>query len=69
MTVSVEATGPCYVSFGVVLEKEVLNETTVKAQNHQFVYTAEADGIYCFTLGYYSSDADNFTNGSIQING
>lgn len=69
VTVSVEATGPCYVSFGVVLEKEMLNETTTKAQNHQFVYTAEKDGLYCFTLRYYSSDADNFTNGSIQING
>ena len=68
VTIEFDASGACSMSIGVVQDRVYQKISFEKAEHHSVSYTVLEDGQYCFTLGYYSSDAENFTNGSIQIN-
>ena len=65
--VSMDATDNCIVEFGAIQNGKMVETDSIKNQNHTFVYTISEDGEYNFSLMYYSSDADNFTNCSIEF--
>lgn len=67
VTISLNATEACIVLFGVVFNGEMVEETAMKSQSHEFEYTVPEDGRYNFTLMYTSVDADNFTDCTINI--
>lgn len=57
----------CYARFGLVKEGKMLEEVSLHSDVLSHSFTIPADGEYCFTLAYYSVDADNFTGGEIVI--
>ena len=65
--VSMKATDNCIVEFGAIQNGKMVKTNSMKNQTHSFIYTISEDGEYNFSLMYYSSDADNFTNCSIEI--
>lgn len=67
VTVSVDASAACIVEFGMFRDGQLLETETVKAETFTQSFTAPEDGVYCFTLMYYSSACDHFTNGSLRI--
>lgn len=68
VSITVDASRECYVTFGIVRDGLMKEKSSMKDQSFCFEYTIPADGLYCFTLMYFSSDADNFTDGFIQLN-
>lgn len=67
VTITMDASDACIVEFGMALDGTLLEAETIKEQNFEKRFTIPEDGVYCFTLMYYSADCDNFTNGQIQI--
>ncbi len=67
VSISVSSGRPCYARFGIVKDGEVLEEVSLHASTLAHSFDIPTDGEYCFTLGYYSVDADNFTEGKIVI--
>lgn len=57
----------CYARFGIVQDGKVLEEVSLHSDVLAHTFAIPADGEYCFTLGYYSVGADNFTNGKLVI--
>lgn len=67
VSLSVKSGEKCIVHFGLVREGKVLEEVQLKGAELCHSFTIPADGEYCFTISYYSVDADNFTDGKIVI--
>ena len=57
----------CVARWGLVCDGEMLEEVSVKGEMIEHCFDIPSDGEYCFTLSYYSADADNFTDGKITI--
>lgn len=67
VSIKVNTSRECYVTFGVVRDGRMTEKNSMRSQSFCFEYTVPADGLYCFTMMYFSSDAMNFTDGSIQF--
>ena len=67
VSISVTSSSACYARFGLVQNGEMVEEVSLKAKELSHSFTIPADGEYCFTLSYYSTDADNFTDGKLEF--
>lgn len=65
VSILVTSSEECYVRFGLVQNGNMAEEVSLKAKKLNHSFTIPADGEYCFTLSYYSTDADNFTDGKL----
>lgn len=69
VTIELLSSSECHFSFGMALDGKIIESHSIKAQELSHSFTVPANGEYCFTLGYYSTDADNFTDCRLTING
>ena len=68
VTIQLEAGDKCRLGFGVFQEGNFLSEDTLLATQHSYTFTAPEDGLYNFSVMYYSVAASIFTNCRIAIN-
>lgn len=68
VTISATATDKCIVEFGIVEDRILIESDTIRSRQFKKTFIIPEDGVYFFTLMYFSSDSDNFTNCTIQIN-
>jgi len=67
VSISVTSSSACYARFGLVQNGKMVEEVSLKAKELSHNFTIPADGEYYFTLSYYSTDADNFTDGKLEF--
>ena len=68
VTIQLEANDKCGLGFDVFQEGSFLSEEVFLAAQHSYTFTAPEDGLYNFSVMYYSVAASIFTNCRIIIN-
>ena len=68
VTIQLEANDECGLGFDVFQEGSFLSEEVFLAAQHSYTFTAPDDGLYNFSVMYYSVAASIFTNCRIIIN-
>lgn len=68
VTIQLEANDECGLGFDVFQEGSFLSEEVFLAAQHSYSFTAPDDGLYNFSVMYYSVAASIFTNCRIVIN-
>lgn len=67
VTIALDSSDVCYLRFGLFQDGQFLAAETVHAKAHSHTYEILEDGLYCFSVEYYSADASRFTGGTIVI--
>lgn len=67
VTIALDSDDICYLCFGLFQNGQFLADETVQAKSHCHTYEILEDGLYCFSVEYYSADASRFTGGTIVI--
>lgn len=68
VTIRLAANDKCGLGFGVFREGSFLSEETFRAAQHSYTFIAPEDGLYNFSVMYYSAAASIFTDCRIAIN-
>ncbi len=67
VSLSVKASETCIIHYGLVKDGVMVEEVPLRGEEPSHTFIIPDDGEYCFTLSYYSVDADNFTDGRITM--
>lgn len=67
VTITLDSNDTCILEFGLVKDGVALEGETVKAQNHEYFFEISENGVYCFYITYFSTDASSFTNCMLTI--
>ena len=61
-TITLDANDKCILGFGLFRNGEFVDEETFSVQQHRYSWSIEEDGVYCFSVMYWSTDTSTFTN-------
>ena len=67
VTITADADRDCHVEFGCFRDGTYVTGESVQAQEQKWTYTVQEDGMYCFYMEYYSSDAGLFTGCTVTV--